>query len=125
MPKSLSHIALIVGDPARTAELFAGVFGARVLNDVDDDGHRQLLARFGGVWFVLRQGNGPTARNGDHVAFEVEKAELPGYAARLARFGVEHFMAREDSALYFTDYDNHVFELDGGGSMDEALMERV
>jgi len=30
-------------------------------------------------------------------------------------------MAREDTALYFTDYDNHVFELDAGGSIDEAL----
>jgi catechol 2,3-dioxygenase-like lactoylglutathione lyase family enzyme len=125
MPKSISHIALIVCDPARTAELFAGVFGARVVSDADDDGHRQSLAKFGGVWFVLRQGEGPSARNGDHIAFEVEKAELADYAAKLSHFGVEHFMAREDSALYFTDYDNHVFELDGGGSMDEALVERA
>ncbi|MEW9573346.1 VOC family protein [Rhodanobacter sp. Si-c] len=125
MPESISHIALIVCDPARTAELFAGVFGARVISDADDDGHRQSLARFGGVWFVLRQGEGPSVRNGDHIAFEVEKAELPGYAAKLVAFGVEYFMAREDSALYFTDYDNHVFELDGGGSMDEGLAERT
>lgn len=125
MPESIGHIALIVCDPARTAQLFAGVFGARVVSDADDDGHRQSLAKFGGVWFVLRQGEGPSVRNGDHIAFEVEKAELPGYAARLATFGVEYFMAREDSALYFTDYDNHVFELDGGGSMDDALAERA
>ena len=125
MPKSISHIALIVCDPARTAELFAAVFGARVVSDADDDGHRQSLAKFGGVWFVLRQGEGPAVRNGDHVALEVEKTELPQYAEKLARFGVEYFMAREDSALYFTDYDNHVFELDGGGSMDEALVERA
>ena len=124
MPKSISHIALIVCDPARTAELFAGVFGARVVSDADDDGHRQSLAKFGGVWFVLRQGDGPAVRNGDHVAFEVERAELSIYAEKLARFGVEYFMAREDSALYFTDYDNHVFELDGGGSMDDALIGR-
>ena len=114
MSESISHIALIVCDPERTAELFAGVFGARVVSDADDDGHRQSLARFGGVWFVLRQGEGPTTRNGDHVALEVEKTELPRYAEKLASFGVEYFMAREDSALYFTDYDNHVFELDAG-----------
>ena len=25
---------------------------------------------------------------------------------------IEHFLARSDTALYFFDHDNHVFELD-------------
>lgn len=122
MSTSIGHIALIVRDPARTAELFAGALDAQVVADrPDDDGCPQTFAKFGGVWFVLRQGDGPSCRNGDHIAFEVSRDELRGYADKLSNFAIEHFMAREDTALYFMDYDNHVFELDAGGSIDEAL----
>jgi catechol 2,3-dioxygenase-like lactoylglutathione lyase family enzyme len=119
---SIGHIALIVRDPARTAELFAGVLGAQVILDrPDDEGHPQSFAKLGGVWFVLRQGDGPSGRNGDHFALEVSRDDLRTCADKLSTFDVEHFMAREDSALYFMDYDNHVFELDAGGSIDDAL----
>jgi catechol 2,3-dioxygenase-like lactoylglutathione lyase family enzyme len=122
MSASIRHIALIVRDPARTADLFAGVLGAQVIAEQpDDEGHPQTFAKFGGVWFVLRQGEGPPARNGDHIGFEVSRDELRNYADKLATYDVEHFMAREHTALYFMDYDNHVFELDAGGSMDDAL----
>jgi catechol 2,3-dioxygenase-like lactoylglutathione lyase family enzyme len=122
MGTNIGHIALIVRDPARTAELFAGVLGAQVVADCPDGGgHPQTFAKFGGVWFLLRQGEGPACRNGDHIAFEVSRGQLRDCADKLATFEVEHFMAREDTALYFTDYDNHVFELDASGSMDETL----
>jgi catechol 2,3-dioxygenase-like lactoylglutathione lyase family enzyme len=122
MSASIRHIALIVRDPIRTADLFAGVLGAQVLAEQpDDEGHPQTFAKFGGVWFVLRQGEGPSARNGDHIGFEVSRDDLRAYAGKLATYDVEHFMAREDTALYFMDYDNHVFELDAGGPIDEAL----
>jgi catechol 2,3-dioxygenase-like lactoylglutathione lyase family enzyme len=122
MVASVSHIALIVRDPARTAELFAGVLGAQVVVDqTDREGRPQSLAKLGGVWFVLRKGDGPTRRNGDHISLEVSHKDLRSCADRLTTFDVEHFMAREDTALYFTDYDNHVFELDAGGAINEAL----
>lgn len=126
MSTFIGHISLIVRDPSRTAELFAGVLGAQVIADQpDDEGHAQTFAKFGGVWFVLRQGEGPPSRNGDHIAFEVSRRELRGYADKLATFDVEHFMAREDTALYFMDYDNHVFELDAGNSIEESLRGRL
>ena len=122
MSASIGHSALIVRDPTRTAELLAGVLGAQVVADQpDDEGCLQTFAKFGGVWFVLRQGEGPPMRNGDHIAFEVSHDELRHFAGMLATSDVEHFMAREDSALYFMDYDNHVFELDAGGSIDDAF----
>ena len=125
MSTFIGHISLIVRDPTRTAELFADVLGAQVIADQpDDEGHPQTFAKFGGVWFVLRQGEGPPSRNGDHIAFEVSRHELKTYADKLATFDVEHFMAREDT-LYFTDYDNHVFELDAGSSIDESLRGRL
>src|ERR1700756_1780449 len=107
MSTSIGHIALIVRDPARTAELLAGVLGAQVAAEQpDDEGHPQTFAKFGGVWFVLRQGEGPPSRNGDHIGFEVSRDELKAYADKLTTFDVEHFMARKDTALYFMDYDN-------------------
>ena len=119
---TISHIALIVRDPARTAELFSDVLGAQVIaNRPDQDGHPQSFAKLGGVWFVLRRGDGPSCRNGDHIALGVTRDALRACAGRLATFDVEHFMAREDTALYFTDYDNHVFELDAGSSTEEEL----
>jgi catechol 2,3-dioxygenase-like lactoylglutathione lyase family enzyme len=122
MSTTISHIALIVRDPARTAELFAGVLGAQIIaNQPDDDGHPQSFAKLGGVWFVLRQGDGPSCRNGDHIALGVSRDALRACADKLVTFDVEHFMAREDSALYFTDYDNHVFELDAAAVIEEEL----
>jgi catechol 2,3-dioxygenase-like lactoylglutathione lyase family enzyme len=122
MVASISHIALIVRDPARTAELFAGVLGARIIpHRPDDDGHPQSFANFGGVWFVLRQGDGPSVRNGDHISLHVSQTELDACADKLITFDVEHYMVRKDTALYFTDYDNHVFELNVNAPLDEVL----
>jgi hypothetical protein len=52
------------------------------------------------------------ARTGDHIAFSVSKPTLLETAEKLKRMNVEFFLARSDTALYFFDYDNHVFELD-------------
>jgi catechol 2,3-dioxygenase-like lactoylglutathione lyase family enzyme len=124
MVGSISHIALIVRDPARTAELFAGVLGARIIPQrQDDDGHPQSFAKFAGIWFVLRKGIGPSLRNGEHISLRVSQAELTECADKLTTFDVEHYMARKDTALYFTDYDNHVFELNVGTSLDGALTD--
>jgi hypothetical protein len=49
---------------------------------------------------------------GDHIAFRVTPDDLRAAADKLAAMGHAFQMARSDSALYFTDYDNHVFELD-------------
>ncbi|HXE77251.1 MAG TPA: VOC family protein [Rhodanobacter sp.] len=114
MPRSLDHIALMVSDPARTAQLFAKVFDdARIERGADDgDGDHDTQVRLGGVCLVLVRGAPPAARNGDHIGFAVSKAEFAACAERLRAAGIEVLMARGDSALYFDDYDNHVFELD-------------
>jgi catechol 2,3-dioxygenase-like lactoylglutathione lyase family enzyme len=57
MFSSISHIALIARDPARTAELFAGVLDAQVVaHPAGDKGHPQSFAKLGGIWFALHQG---------------------------------------------------------------------
>lgn len=114
MPKALSHIALIVAHPTRTADLLIGVFpDARVLRGEDpEDAHPEVIIALAGLEFALIRGNGPASRNGDHIAFAVTKEEQLACARRMDELALDYQMAREDTALYFSDYDNHVFELD-------------
>ncbi|WP_109126254.1 hypothetical protein [Dyella sp. C11] len=114
MPKALSHIALIVAHPTRTAHLLTGVFDdARIVQEEDPDhAHPEVIVSVGGLEFALIRGQGPVSRNGDHIAFAVTKQEQLECARRMDELALDYQMAREDTALYFSDYDNHVFELE-------------
>jgi catechol 2,3-dioxygenase-like lactoylglutathione lyase family enzyme len=120
MLESISHIALVVKDPARTAALFHDLFGARVIERKDDEGHLETFVRLGGIWIVLVGAPVERARTGDHIAFRATPQILEATAARLQALGREFIRARSDRALYFFDYDDHVFELDAE-DMDEEL----
>jgi catechol 2,3-dioxygenase-like lactoylglutathione lyase family enzyme len=112
MLDKIGHIALIVKDSSRTAALFNDLFGAPIVIRNDADGHEETYVRLGRTWFVLVQAEVNRPRNGDHIAFSVSKSTLLETAENLKRMNVEFFLARSDTALYFFDYDNHVFELD-------------
>lgn len=114
MPQALSHIALIVSHPTRTARLLTDVFpDARVLQQEDPaHAHPEVILALAGLEFALIRGNGPASRNGDHIAFKVSKQEQLDCARRMDELALDYQLAREDTALYFSDYDNHVFELE-------------
>jgi catechol 2,3-dioxygenase-like lactoylglutathione lyase family enzyme len=112
MLESISHIALVVKDPARTAALFYDLFSARVVERQDDEGHLETFVRLGGVWIVLVGAPVERARTGDHIAFHATPEILEATVAKLQALGREFIRARSDRALYFFDYDDHVFELD-------------
>ena len=112
MLESISHVALVVKDPSRTAALFHELFSARVVERVDDDGHPETFVRLGGIWIVLVGGSVQRARTGDHIAFRATAQILEATAAKLEAMGREFIRARSNRALYFFDYDDHVFELD-------------
>jgi len=122
MLESISHIALVVKDPGRTAALFRELFGARVLEREDDEGHLETFMRLGGVWIVLVGAPIERARTGDHIAFRATAEVLEATAAKLEGMGREFIRARSNRALYFFDYDDHVFELDAE-DIDEELGE--
>lgn len=122
MLESISHIALVVKDPGRTAALFRDLFSARVLERVDDEGHLETFVRLGGVWLVLVGAPVERTRTGDHIAFRATPEILEAAAARLEAMGREFVRARSNRALYFFDYDDHVFELDAD-DIDEELGE--
>ena len=89
MPKALSHIALIVAHPTRTADLLTGVFpDARIVRGEDpQDAHPEVIVELGGLEFALIRGNGPASRNGDHIAFAVSKEEQFGLCRTHGRVG--------------------------------------
>lgn len=120
MLESISHVALVVKDPARTAALFHELFSARAVEREDDDGHRETFLRLGGVRIVLVGAPVERARTGDHIAFHTTPGTLEATAAKLQAMGREFIRARSNKALYFFDYDDHVFELDTE-DMDEEL----
>jgi len=112
MLESISHIALVVKEPARTAALFHDLFSARVVERLDDEGHLETFVRLEGVWIVLVGAPVQRTRTGDHIAFRATPEILEATAAKLQAMGREFIRARSNRALYFFDYDDHVFELD-------------
>jgi catechol 2,3-dioxygenase-like lactoylglutathione lyase family enzyme len=125
MLESLSHIALVVTDPARTAALFHDLFSARVVERKDDEGHLETFIRLGATWIVLVAAPVQRARTGDHIAFHATPEILEATAARLQAMGREFIRARSNRALYFFDYDDHVFELDTEDIDKEALQDEL
>ena len=119
MLDSISHIALVVKDPARTAALFRDLFSARVVARQDDEGHLETFVRLGGTWLVLVGAAVERARTGDHVAFHTTPQILEATVAKLQAMGREFIRARSNRSLYFFDYDDHVFELDTGDTDKE------
>ena len=122
MLESLSHIALVVKDPARTAALFHDLFGVRPVERKDEEGHLETFVRLGGVWIVLVGAVVQRARTGDHIAFHATPEILEATVAKLQAMGREFIRARSNRALYFFDYDDHVFELDAE-DIDEELAD--
>lgn len=112
MLEAISHLALVVKDPASTAALFKDLFNARVIEREDEDGHHETYLRLGGTWIVLVGAPVQRTRTGDHIAFRATPEVLEATVAKLQAMGREFIRARSDKALYFFDYDDHVFELD-------------
>jgi catechol 2,3-dioxygenase-like lactoylglutathione lyase family enzyme len=120
MLDDLSHIALVVADPQRTVAFFQKLFDAPVVSRTDDDGHDEKFIRLGRIWFHLASGSVQSQRTGDHIAFLVSRDGLQTTLKKLQELQMEYILARGDTALYFFDFDNHVFELDTIGVADLA-----
>ena len=120
--QGISHLTFIVRDLERMALFLCDGLGAREV--YDSAGHNYSLSRekffvLGGVWLAAMEGDPPAERSYQHVAFQVEVADLPDYQASLDRIGVDIRPPRprvegEGLSLYFHDFDNHLFELHTG-----------
>jgi catechol 2,3-dioxygenase-like lactoylglutathione lyase family enzyme len=128
--KGISHITFIVRDLERMATLLCEGLGAREIYDSSGQNHslsREKFFLLGGVWIAAMEGEPPTQRSYQHVAFSVSEAELPRYQSSLQALGVEIRPPRsrvdgEGQSLYFYDFDNHLFELHTG-TLEQRLAQ--
>ena len=111
MLNSISHVALVVKDPARTAALFRDLFDARMVARDDPEGHHETFVKLGGAWIALIGASVERTRTGDHIAFGATPEIIEATVAKLQKMGREFVRSRSNRALYFSDYDGHVFEL--------------
>jgi catechol 2,3-dioxygenase-like lactoylglutathione lyase family enzyme len=66
---SITHIALIVRDPARTAGFLRDLFDGPALTRRGPDGHDETFIRLGSTWFALVSADVKREWTGDHIAF--------------------------------------------------------
>ena len=126
----ISHIPFIVRDLDRMAAFLCEGLGACEVYDSSNRNFSLSREKFfvlGGIWFAAMEGEPPTERSYQHVAFAVHEPELPMYQARLEALGVEIRPPRnriegEGQSLYFYDFDNHLFELHSG-TLEQRLVK--
>lgn len=131
--KGISHITFIVRDLDRMATFLCQGLGAREVYDSSSDNFSLSREKFfvlGDTWLAAMEGEPPTERSYQHVAFAVSEADLPMYRTRLDALGVEIRPGRtrvdgEGISLYFYDFDNHLFELHAGTLEQRLVRYRV
>lgn len=102
---SLHHIALVVRDPARTAQIFRTLFNASVVpSSHEHRGPTEMLVHIGETTLVLVRGESTTTRTDNHIAFAVEEQELPILADRLASMNIEGQVSRSGPAAKLQRY---------------------
>ncbi len=83
MLESISHIALVVKDPARTAALFHDLFSVRAVAREDEGGHLETFVRLGGAWIVLGGARVQRIPAWDHIAFHAAPEILEATVSKL------------------------------------------
>lgn len=128
----LSHVTFIVRDLDRTERILTTVLGAVRVYDSGSDTFSLSEERFflvgegeSATWVATMLGDGGLPRSYNHVAFQVERADLPGLRAKVAELGLDLRPPRsrvegEGDSIYFYDDDGHLFELHAG-----SLRERL
>ena len=114
-------MALVVRDPGRTASIFESLFQAVIVPAGNvHRGPPEMRVQLPGLCLVLVQGEPPPQRSDAHLAFAVSEGSLALFAGKLSALGIESQLSRAGpaaNALYFVDYDNHLFELNSGPRM--------
>lgn len=126
--QGISHLTFIVRDLNRMTRFLCDGLGAMEVYDSRARHYSLSHEKFfvlGGVWIAAMQGDAPSTRSYQHVAFQVAEADLPAYRQRLEHVGAEFLPSRprvagEGASLYVYDFDDHLFELHTG-----TLSERL
>lgn len=126
-------MTFIVRDLDRMERMLTSVLGAVRVYDSGSDTFSLSEERFflvgegaGATWVAIMLGDGGLPRSYNHVAFQVERADLPRLRATIAELGLDLRPPRsrvdgEGESIYFHDDDGHLFELHAG-SLRERLV---
>ena len=128
MIEGLSHITLITRDLERMSAIIEGVLEGREVYSSGDDTFSLSREKFfivGGHWIAVMEGESPSSRTYDHIAFKVPAGALEACRRRIEGLGLECRESRprvegEGHSVYFYDHDNHLFELHTG-TLEERL----
>ncbi|GAA1805597.1 FosX/FosE/FosI family fosfomycin resistance hydrolase [Agromyces neolithicus] len=125
-------MTFIVRDLDRMQQILTEVLGAVRVYDSGSDTFSLSEERFflvgageAATWVATMRGDGGLPRTYNHVAFQVERADLPGLREKITGLGLEIRPPRsrvegEGDSIYFYDDDGHLFELHTG-----SLRERL
>lgn len=126
---SLSHIALVVSDPGRTANLFEELLGAEIKRQVGDEGDDEVSVKMGGVWFVLPQSNVDRPITGDHIALKYQRRNYSGAKKRWRSSAMDFKWPgrrrRSTSRTTTTTYLNWSVRTHDFGTSDGARADRT
>jgi catechol 2,3-dioxygenase-like lactoylglutathione lyase family enzyme len=129
----LSHVTFIVRDLDRMERLLTRVLGAVRVYDSGREIFSLSEERFflvgegaAATWVAIMLGDGGLPRSYNHVAFQVERADLPRLSETIIELGLDIRPPRsrvdgEGDSIYFHDDDGHLFELHAG-SLRERLV---
>lgn len=128
MIESISHITLVVRDLSKTENLLTRVFDAEKIYDSGENYFSLSKEKFfliGGIWVAAMEGDPPSTRTYDHIAFKISHTDYKKYLHRVMALDLDVREGRsrvegEGDSIYFHDYDNHLFELHTG-TLEERL----
>ncbi|MGH9845847.1 MAG: FosX/FosE/FosI family fosfomycin resistance hydrolase [Blastocatellia bacterium] len=120
--EAISHITFIVKDVERSARLLTEGLGAKEVYDSKEKNYSLSREKFfvlAGTWLAIMDGDPPTERTYQHLAFKIAPGALSHFEQRLRSLGVKVKAPHprvdgEGESLYFYDFDNHLFELHTG-----------
>jgi catechol 2,3-dioxygenase-like lactoylglutathione lyase family enzyme len=128
MVEGISHITFVVKDLEKMKRLVVEVLGGEEVYCSGDETFSISKEKFfvvNGIWIAAMEGEPLPARTYNHVAFKVQRDDLPRYKSAIERLGLEMRESRsrvegEGQSIYFYDYDNHLIELHTG-TLEERL----
>lgn len=118
---NLSHITFICKNLEKMSHLLKEIFNAEEIYSSGDKTFsiaKEKFFKIGNLWIATMEGE-PVEKTYNHIAFEVNAADLPILEEKIKALGLSILSGRkrdkeEGNSLYFYDYDNHLFELHVG-----------
>ena len=91
MIEGMSHITFVVRDLDRMAGFLTAIFDAEEVYASGETIMSLAPEKFlliNGIWIAVMEGDPPSEKTYDHIAFKVSEADLQGYSERIRTLGI-------------------------------------